>query len=180
MNYRALLCAFALVGSYATSSLAKPTQKAPVPLTDADKDFLSQEAQGSIYDQSLAQLAAGRATEPTLHTYGTELINDHARLNVLLLTLGRNKGLVLPIALSDEDKTRLDGLQAQSGSDLDNALIAEFVRVNGEDVQDGQRELSATHDSAVKRTVGEYVKTEEKHLLGAQKLQKMQALMVIK
>ena len=179
-HHHALLGALALASICATSGMAKPTQKAPIPLTDSDKDFLTQDAHGSVYDLSLAQLAAGRATEPTLQSYGVELINDHARLNSSLLTLGRNKGLILSITLSEEDKTRLDGLQVQSGSDLDNALIAEFVRVNGEDVQDGKTELSATHDSAVKRAVTEYVKTEEKHLLSAQKLQKMQALMVIK
>lgn len=176
----ALLCALFLASACATSSIAKPNKKAPAPLAESDKDFLSKAALGSVYDLALAQLAAGRATEPTLHSYGVELMNDHAQLDSRLLTLGRDKGLALPLTLSDDDKTRLDSLQAQGGSDLDSALVAEFVRVDGEDAQDGRQELSSTQDAAVKRTVTEYVKVEEKHLDSAQHLQKMQALMVIK
>lgn len=179
-HHRALFCALVLASVCATSGMAKPTSKAPIPLADSDKDFLNTSARGNLYDLSLAQLAAGRATDPALHDYGVELISDHAHLDADLLTLGRNKGLALPVTLSDEDKTHIDNLQTQSGSDLDNALIAEFMRINTQDMEDGQKELSTTHDAAVKRTVTETVKIEDKHLRGAQNMQKRQALLVIK
>lgn len=170
-HFPVVLAACALLGAF-TSVQAKPKAKMmAATFSESDKKFLTDDAQGSVYDFSLAQLAANRATSPELHRYGLQLISDHARLNQRLLTLGRTKGIALPITLSDEDKTKLDGLMTKTGSALDRALIAQFVEVNAQDVEDGQKELATTKDAATRRAVTEFVRTEKKHLREAQKMQ---------
>ena len=166
--FRATLCALALT-TLTASSYAKP-KKVAATFTDADKKFLMDDAQGSIFDFSLAQLAAGRAKSPALHRYGLELIADHARLNARLLTLGRAKGLALPVLISDDDKLKIVGLQQKSGGDLDRALIAQFVETNAKDAEDGRKELLTTHDPATRSAVSEFVLTERKHLAQARQL----------
>ena len=163
------LCGLALLTA-TISSQAKPKMMMGT-FSQPDRKFLTDDAQGSIYDFSLAQLAAGRATSSQLHRYGLQLIGDHARLNQSLLTLGRSKGVALPVLISDEDKSKLEGLQQKTGSALDRALIAQFVEVNAKDVQDGQKELATTRDSAVRRAVTEFVATEKKHLREARQMQ---------
>ncbi len=51
------LCALALASALSVSSHAQPQT-----FSGADRKFLTDAAQGSIYDLLLAQLAAGRAT----------------------------------------------------------------------------------------------------------------------
>ncbi len=167
--FRAVLCAVAL-STVATTSHAKPKKMAGM-FSDADRKYLVDNAQGSIYDFSLAQLAAGRASSPALHRYGLELIADHARLNARLLTLGRAKGVELPVLLSDEDKAKIEGLQSKTGKDLDKALIQQFVEINAKDVEDARKEVSTSRDPATNRTVTQFMLTEQKHLAQARKLQ---------
>ncbi len=167
--------AFALLAlsSFGLKSEAKSRAKtmAPMPIAQVDREYLTKDAQGSVYDQSTAELAAQKAQSNALHSYAIELIGDHARLNQQLLTLARQKNITVPVTLADEDKTKLDNFSGLSGQAFDRAIIAEFVRINGDDVRDGRKELSATRDPQVKRAVTEFVRTEEKHLRRARALQ---------
>lgn len=140
--------------------------------SQSDKKFLTDDAQGSIYDFTLAELAAGRASSSALHSYGLQLIADHARLNQRLLSLGRAKGVALPVLISDEDKSKIQTMQGRSGRDLDRALVAEFVKINAQDVIDGRKELATTRDAATRSAVSEFVRTEQKHLNEARRLQR--------
>jgi predicted outer membrane protein len=70
------LCALALLLPV-VSSQAKPMMGGT--FSQSDKKFLTDDAQGSIYDFSLAELAAGRASSSALHSYGLQLIADHRR-----------------------------------------------------------------------------------------------------
>ncbi len=104
--------------------------------------------------------------------YGLQLIGDHARLNQRLLTLGRAKGVALPVTLSNEDKSKVETMQRRTGRALDRALLAEFVRINAQDVTNRRKELATTRDAATRRAVTEFVRTEQNHLSEARQLQR--------
>ncbi len=101
-----------------------------------------------------------------------QLIGDHARLNQRLLTLGRAKGVALPVTLSNEDKSKVETMQRRTGRALDRALLAEFVRINAQDVTNRRKELATTRDAATRRAVTEFVRTEQNHLSEARQLQR--------
>jgi predicted outer membrane protein len=149
----------------------KATTMMTMPISQVDREYLTKDAQGSVYDQSTANLAAQKARSSALHGYAIQLIGDHARLNQVLLTLARTKGITVPVTLADEDKSKLDNFSGMSGQAFDRAIIAEFVKINGDDVRDGRKELSLTRDPQVRRAVTEFVRTEEKHLRQARALQ---------
>lgn len=155
-------------------ALALQVQAAPKTNTfsDADKKFLTEDAQGSVYDFATAEMAVQKATSPALHDYGIMLIGDHARLNQILFTLARQKRIELPVTLANKDKTSLEKFAGMSGPAFDRAIIAEFVKTNGKDVQDARKELGATKDPQVKKAVTTFLLTEEKHLRAAKALQK--------
>lgn len=162
--------ALGLVCSLVAPIQAKPMMK--MAISDADKKFLTENAQGSVYDAATAEMAAQKATSPALHSYGIQLIGDHARLNQILMTLARQKKVTLPVTLADEDKTNLEKFSGLSGSAFDRAIVAEFVKINAKDVSDGRKEISITKDPQIKSAVSEFVRTEEKHLSSARALQK--------
>ena len=139
--------------------------------TPADAQYLQKNAQGSVYDYATAQLAVQKATDPALYRYGLMLLDDHARLNKMLSQLAHQRHLSLPLIMEDKDTQSLKKLMGESGNGFDKAIVAEFVRTNGDDVRDGLKELSTTKDPQVRRVVSEFVRIEKKHLSNARALQ---------
>ncbi len=139
-------------------------------IAPSDAKYLQKNAQGSVYDYATAQLAVQKATSPALYNYGLMLLDDHARLNKMLGQLAHQRHLSLPLIMEDKDTQILKQLTSQSGGAFDKAIVAEFVKINGDDVRDGLKELSTTKDPQVRRIVGEFVRVEQKHLRGARAL----------
>ena len=150
---------------------AKPGKMMSMSVSQVDREYIIKDAQGSLSDSANAALAASRAQSNALHRYGVQLIADHARLNQILMTLARQKGVEVPVTLNDSQTTDIKELSGQSGRDFDKAIIAQFVKTNGDDVRDGRKELSVTRDPQVRRAVTQFVRTEEKHLREARALQ---------
>jgi len=171
MKISILGAALALLSVSALSVQAKPRKMMSMNVSQVDREYLIKDAQGSTYDLATAELAAQGAQSNALHRYGIQLIGDHARLNQILLTLARQKGVTVPVVLNDTQRSDIQEFSAKSGLDFDRAIIAEFVKTNAEDVRDGRKELAATTDPAVRRAVTHFVRTEEKHLREARALQ---------
>lgn len=141
------------------------------PLSDTDKAYLMEDATGSVYDFQTAELAVECARDNSVVSYATRLLDDHAKLNKELLLLARRKDIQLPVTLSDDDKTKLMALEQQHGADFDRAYIAEAIRINSDDVEKANKELNTTTDPDIRKTVGMFLKTEQKHLNDARALQ---------
>ena len=140
-------------------------------LSDTDKSYLMEDAAGSVYDFQTAELAVECARDNTVQNYALRLLDDHAKLNKELLMLARRKDIMLPVTLGDDDKTKIMGLEQQHGADFDRAYIAEAIRINSDDVEKANKELNATTDSDIRKTVGTFLKTEQKHLDDARAIQ---------
>ena len=140
-------------------------------LTDADKSYLMEDASGSVYDFQMAELAVESARDNATQSYALRLLDDHAKLNKDLLLLARRKDIIVPVTLADDDKTKLMTLEGQHGADFDRAYIAEAIRINSDDVEKANKELNATTDPDIRKTVGMFLKTEQKHLDEARALQ---------
>jgi len=150
---------------------AKPRKMMSMSFSQVDRDYIIKDAQGSISDSANGELAASRAQSNALHRYGVQLIGDHARLNQILMTLARQKGVQVPVTMTDSQTSDIKELSGQSGRDFDKAIIAQFIKTNADDARDGRQELYTTRDPQVRRAVEEFVRTEEKHLREARALQ---------
>ena len=132
--------------------------------SDADQQFLNELAQGSVYDEDTAELAVQKARSKSVQRYALKLMDDHNKLNKRLLIQANKRGLTLPLALSDDDKTKLQGMMGKSGSDFDMAYLQEAVRINADDVRKGNQALNASSDNEFRALVRDYVNTEQNHL----------------
>lgn len=140
-------------------------------LADSDKSYLMEDAAGSVYDFQTAELAVEAAHDSAVQSYALRLLDDHAKMNKELLLLARRKDIIVPVTLADDDKTKLMTLEQQHGADFDRAYIAEAIRINSDDVEKANKELNATTDPDIRKTVGLFLKTEQKHLNDARALQ---------
>lgn len=158
-----------IVGMLTLTALASAAYAAPMKTSAVDKKYLMDNAQGSVYDFSTAELATQRGSAK-VRDYGVMLMDDHARLNKKMLLLANERNLMLPITLQSKDKSSLMRMMKLNGASFDRAIAKEFIKINAEDVKSARKELSVTKDLQVKAIVGDFLKTEQKHLAGAQKL----------
>ena len=133
--------------------------------SDADKQFMMETAQGSVYDQATAELAVQKAQSKNVQKYALRLMDDHNRLNKMLLMQANKRGLVLPLTMSDDDKEKLQKLMdANAGDDFDRAYLQEAVNINADDVRKGNDAIKASTDKEFTSLMETYVKTEQNHL----------------
>jgi len=140
------------------------------PVSSTDRQYLIQDAQGSIADY--ANGAAGvQSGSAAIRQYGVRLLEDHDRLNIELLQMAGRRGLTLPLTISESDKTKLNALTARKGMDFDREFLREAVQTNTQDVADAQKELAATSDPEVRLIVSDFLSTEQAHLAEAKQIQ---------
>ena len=133
--------------------------------SDADQQYMTETAQGSVYDQATSELAVQKAQSKSVQRYALRLMDDHNRLNKMLLIQANKRGVVLPLTMKDEDQTKLQNLMANNaGNDFDVAYLKEAIQINAEDVRKGNDAINASKDGQFRSLMRDYVSTEQKHL----------------
>src|SRR5438045_808929 len=90
---------FALTALIAFSAHAEDNAKQGPPplastvLTDSDRSFLVEAAQGGLVEVQLGRLIQVTSPDPAFKHFGRRLEDDHARLNQELQTLAKRHGL---------------------------------------------------------------------------------------
>ena len=156
----------ALAQNDATGAMDAPMMGTPV--TSTDRQFLIQDAQGSVSDYANGAAALNQGQSPAVRQFGIWLLQDHNRLNIGLLMLAQRKGVTLPLTISDADKAKLTTLTSKKGADFDRAFLQDAIQTNQQDISDAKKELAATTDPEVRLLVTDYLSTEYGHLTAAQ------------
>ncbi len=107
----------------ASPSLAQQTQN---KVTPTDRQYLTQDAEGSAYEFQLAQLGVQKVSDSATQQYALRLLNDHAKFNTQLMQLAHNKGLTLPVDVNAQDKTKIGRLMQLHGAAFDKAFAREI------------------------------------------------------
>ena len=149
-----------------TAAFAQQTPASSVSSTD--RQYIIQDAQGSVSDYANGAAALNQGQSPAVRQLGIWFMEDHNRLNIELLNLAQSKGITVPLTISDQDKTSLTTLTAKSGSDFDTAWLQQALKTNKQDVKDGEKELRSTTDPDVRRVATDFLMTEQAHLAATQ------------
>lgn len=150
--------------------LAAGAATAAATLTGTDRTYLTAEAQGSMYEAQLSQLATAKASSPQVKQYAAMLVQDHTAYNSALQQLAQSQGVSLPAAMNDADSERLAQVQKLSGAEFDRAYVNEAKRINTEDAAKAERETQATSNPAIKSFLAQFKATDEKHKQAADAL----------
>lgn len=149
---------------------AQAQAAAAKPAAAFDQLFLRNEATGSAYELSIAQLAQARATRDDVKSYAGMLVNDHEAYNGALRELARQKGVALPPGLTPKSQAMRDALAKQQGAAFDRAFIREAGRINDDDVRSFRQEASRTTDPDIRAFVAKFLTVDEGHAKGARDL----------
>jgi len=162
-----------LLAAPAIAQIAAPAPvTAATSISERDRQFMIKDAQGGVYEVSLAALAQQRSKRDDVKAYATRLIQDHATYNQALQGLARAKGVALPTVMTSEDQVRLNSINGQSGSTADASFIEEAIRINAEDKQAATAASASTNDADLRAFLAKFEKLDAEHESMAQALRR--------
>ncbi len=104
------------------------TASAQAPASEEDSKFAVDAADGGMAEVALSQLAAQKATDPTVKEFASMMVADHTKANEELKALAQKKNIVLPTSLSEGSQKDRDDLSKKNSKDFDKAYVKQMVR----------------------------------------------------
>jgi putative membrane protein len=161
-------------GTTTTSTAATNTSTggAVSNLSDQDKDFVMKAAQGGMAEVALGNMAASKATNADVKTFGSRMVTDHSKANDELKQLATTKGLTLPADAGAENQKTSDELSKKSGKDFDKAYMKDMVEDHEKDVKEFEKAAKDAKDADLKSWASKTLPTLQDHLKMAKDTQK--------
>jgi len=146
----------------ATNDAAKTTTTTSA-VSQADKDFVAEAAQGGLSEVKLGQLAQSKAQSESVKSFANKMITDHTKANDELKVVAQKKGLTVPTDVSSEQQKTYDDLAKLSGAEFDKAYMDTMVKDHDEDVAVFQKQAKSGKDKDIKNFAHKVLPTLENH-----------------
>jgi putative membrane protein len=177
LAYTITICAFILIASSCgkkaetdNKEIAENQNDEKLADTDQrkDADFAVAAADGGQLEVQLGQLALKNSSNTEIKKFGQSMIDDHSRANEELKALARQKGITLPIALSDKNQKDYEDLAKKTGLEFDKAYCEFMVKDHKEDIDEFKKEAEKGTDPEIKAWAQGKIATLEHHLMMAE------------
>ena len=146
------------------AGLLVPRANAATPVATADQGFILAAAQGGMTEVKLGELAAQKGTRDDVKEFGQTMVKDHTAINDDLKALAAQKGVTLPDSLDAKHQAMVDRMAALTGSEFDDAYIADTIKAHQQDAKAFNAESAATKDADIKSFVDKSIPVVEAHL----------------
>lgn len=133
-------------------------------VSGADKEFMDKAAQGGMAEVQMGQLAASKAQNAEVKSFGQKMTQDHSNANTGLKSLATQKGLTLPTEVSAKHKEDMDKLSKLSGAAFDKEYVTMMVADHEKDVADFQKQSESATDADLKAFAAKTLPTLKMHL----------------
>lgn len=115
-------------------------------LSAHDYKFVVDAAKGGMAEVTLGQLAAQKATDPSVKDFAQRMVQDHQKANDELTKLAAQKGATLPADTASAEKSTTEHLNNLTGADFDKAYMDHMVKDHKKDVKEFEREAKNAKD----------------------------------
>ena len=151
---------------------ARPTRVA-MGGSDTQK-FFEEAASANKLEVEVGRLAAQRATNPQLKSFGQQMVTDHTKASLELQTLATRKGITLPTTMSDAHQKKLDKLREEkAGKDFDQEFRDVMIDSHQEAVSLFEDTAKDAQDPDVKSFAAKMLPTLQHHEQQAKALPKV-------
>lgn len=144
--------------------LAVPCATAETKLSTADKDFILAAAQGGMTEVKLGELTAQKGMRDDVKVFGQMMVKDHTTINGDLKALAVQKGVTLPNSLDAKHQGIVDKMASLTGSEFDDAYIADMIKDHKKDTKEFKAESAETKDADIKSFVDKSIPVVDEHL----------------
>lgn len=115
-----------------------------------DRDFLNKAAQDNEGEIRLCLLAEARAKNPAVKAFARLMVDDHTLLGMQGDRVMHELHVPIPTDLSEQDKQRLDKLQALHGAAFDTQFMSMQVADRRHDISEYAKTERSTGDENVR------------------------------
>ncbi|MBE7942653.1 MULTISPECIES: DUF4142 domain-containing protein [Ramlibacter] len=167
-------------GSSVTGGRAAPeaqpgtgTRNAPqaAKLDRADRKFIQEAAEGGMFEVQASQLAASKASDPAVKSYGETLNKDHSDANNELVQLANSKGVELPAAPDRGKRRDIEKMGKLSGKEFDQHYVREVgIKDHEKDIKKFEKAEGKVKDPELKAWITKTLPHLREHLAMAEKL----------
>lgn len=133
-------------------------------LTEADRSFMTEAAQGGMMEVELGRWAAQHAANADVKKFGQRMVDDHSKANDELKQLAAGKNMTLPTDINADQKSTRDKLTKLTGAAFDKEYMKDMVNDHEEDVKKFADEQTGASDPDLKAFVTKTVPVLREHL----------------
>ncbi len=143
-------------------------------MSSKDTKFIMAAVAGGETEVSLGKLAATKATNDDVKSFGQKMVDDHTEANDELKDLAKSKNVDIKKgedkAIKMEQKEN-DSLAKKNGADFDKAYVDMMVKDHEKDVKDFKAAAESSDDADLKAWAAKTLPTLEGHLQMVKDLQ---------
>jgi putative membrane protein len=150
----------ALVAAAAVGMCGLVHAQAP---SSADKTFIEDSSQGSLFEVNVAKLALEKSKDPNVRKFAERMITDHEKLIEQMKPIAMQYHVKTPTGPSIADRAKYEELKLKSGTDFDRAYVEAMVKDHNEDLQKFIAEENSTQVPELKATVAKGEKVIREH-----------------
>ena len=132
-------------------------------VSERDKKFAVEAAEGGLMEVKLGELAQVNGLSEAVKNLGSQMAADHSKANNELRSLASTKNITLPTTLSEKGMRAYDKLSKKQGKDFDKAYTKCMVKDHKKDICEFKKEAKKGSDSDLKSWASNTVSTLEHH-----------------
>jgi putative membrane protein len=148
----------------ATTKTAAKTSVSTSTLSSGDRKFLTDASQGGMVEVELGKIAAQKASNADVKSFGQRMVDDHSKANDQLRQVATSKSVTLSDKLSPAKQKEVDKYSKLSGAAFDSAYMSHMVSDHKVDVAEFQKESTKGKDTDVKAFATNTLPTLQDHL----------------
>ena len=148
----------------------EPTDASKTQITAEDTQFMKDAAQSGIAEVKMGELAASNGESQQVKDLAQKLVTDHGKVNAELKQLATKKGVMLPDAASEQQKTMLQHLTSLKGREFDTAFKQHAVEGHQKSVDKFKTAAEKAKDADIKAFAAKTLPTLQQHLALAKQL----------
>ncbi len=152
-------------GLFVAASLALAQNVAP-----SDKQFVEKAAAGGLMEVELGKVAASKAENAGVKSFGQRMADDHSKVNDSLKQVASSKSISLPAETDARHKAEINRISAMSGAQFDRAYMHLMVSDHKKDVAEFNRVSRTAKDPEIRKFAAETLPTLKEHLQEAEKI----------
>ncbi len=155
-------------GSTDASMSASTTGQAATQLSNEEKSFIKEAAQGSTAEVHLGQLAQQKAQNPQVKQLAERIVQDHTQAGQQLMQIAQQHNIQPSTEVKGEHKETHDKLQKASGEEFDKQYAKEMVKHHKKDIKKFEEMSRDAKDPQLKSFAQQTLPKLQQHLQMAQ------------
>jgi putative membrane protein len=155
-------------GAQSTTEAEADTSKTQVAAEDLQ--FMKDAARGGIAEVKMGELGQSNGESQPVKDFSQRLVTDHSKANEELKQLAMKKGVTLPDAMNEQQKTMIQHLSSLKGREFDAAFKQHAVEDHQKDVEKFKTASEKAKDADLKAFAAKTLPTLQQHLELAKQL----------